>query len=107
MWLSSTQPHIALWGGEASGGGLALRSGRPAPVAGTAAVADGEEDRAEEDDMDMDVFDVTPAFAEDPAEGGREAGGTGGEGGGCLLDAPVGLIRGQPGVVRHKVLNNR
>ncbi|CAN0480070.1 unnamed protein product, partial [Ectocarpus sp. 8 AP-2014] len=31
----------------------------------------------------------------------------GGEPDGCLLDAPVGLIRGQPGVVRHKVLNNR
>ncbi|CAM9689503.1 unnamed protein product, partial [Ectocarpus fasciculatus] len=110
MWLSSTQPHIALWGGEASGGGLALRSGRPAAAAGAAdmAVADGVGDRAaEEDDMEVDVFDVTPAFAEDPAEGGGEAGGVGGEGGGCLLDAPVGLIRGQPGVVRHKVLNNR
>lgn len=70
-------------------------------------MADGKGDRAEEDDMDMDVFDVTPPFAEDPAEGGGEAGGMGGEGGGCLLDAPVGLIRGQPGVVRHKVLNNR
>ena len=36
MWLSSTQPHIALWGGE-SGGGAALRSGRSAATA-TAAV---------------------------------------------------------------------
>ncbi|CAM9252919.1 unnamed protein product, partial [Ectocarpus sp. 13 AM-2016] len=86
MWLSSTQPHIALWGGEASGGGLALRSGRPAASAVvTAAAADGDGDRAEEDDMDMDVFDVTPPFAEYPAEGEGEAGGMGGEGGGCLL----------------------
>lgn len=31
----------------------------------------------------------------------------GGEGEASLLDGPVGIIKGRPGVVRHVVLNNR
>lgn len=105
MWLSSTQPHIALWGGG-SGGGEALRSGRPAATATTTAAAAAVDGDAE---ADMDVFDVFPAYADGAAEGG--GGGGGGEAGldvgGCLLGAPVGMIRGQPGVMRHVILNNR
>lgn len=110
MWLSSTQPHIALWGGD-SGGGAALRSGRQAATmtASASVSADGEvgtDSVAAE--ANMDVFDVTLAYADGPAEG--EAGG--GEVVGlvderCLLEAPVGMIRGQPGVMRHIILNNR
>lgn len=105
MWLSSTQPHIALWGGGSGRDGKVLRSGRPPAAAAAMAnveVGNGSSSAAAPD-ADMDVFDVTPPFAE--AEGGRGAGGI--DEGGCLLDAPAGTIRGQPGVMRYKVLNNR
>lgn len=118
MWLSSTQPHIALWGGKAGGSGMALRYGRSASAGTSRAGADGEgggSSSASAAEAAIDVFDVTPPLAEDETErgGGGEAGGGGGGGaggiddGGCLLDAPVGMIRGQPGVMRYKVLNNR
>ncbi|CAN0229181.1 unnamed protein product, partial [Hapterophycus canaliculatus] len=121
MWLSSTQPHIALWGGEAGGRGVALRSGRPAAAVAAAAGVDGDGcgSSAAPAEAGMDVSDVTPPFAESGAEGegaaevagggGRGGGGGGGgiDDGGCLLDGPVGVIRGQPGVMRYKVLNNR
>ena len=55
----------------------------------------------------MDVFDVTPAYNDGAPEGGALGGEVGLGDGGCLLDAPVGVIRGQPGVMRHIVLNNR
>lgn len=109
MWLSSTQPSIALWGGG-SGGGTALRIGRPAGTAMTTATAtagDGDagttSSAAAAEAADVDVFDVTPAYTDGAAEGG--GGGRGGEG--CLLDGPVGIIKGQPGVMRHVILNNR
>lgn len=108
MWLSSTQPQIALWGGEAGGGGKALRAGRPvAVVKAAAAAADGGADRTDAEE-NVDIFDVTPPYAEDATEAGGSGGGGGGlDDGACLLDAPVGMIRGQPGVVRHIILNNR
>ena len=113
MWLSSTLPHIALWGGD-RGGGAALQSGRPAASAASAATAtataDGDTGAASAAaEADLDVFDVTPAYADDTAEGEEEEGGreAGLDDGGCLLDSPVGMIRGQPGVMRHVILNNR
>lgn len=81
MWLSSTEPDIALWGGEA-GGGEALRRGRS-----EASPAAGKFDASRYPDA--------------------RQGGLGLDEGGCLLNGPVGVIRGQPGVVRHAVLNNR
>ncbi|CAM9124711.1 unnamed protein product, partial [Scytosiphon promiscuus] len=116
MWLSSTQPHIALWGGEAGGDGQALRSGRPAaaPIAAAAADGGGVSSSSVMGEGGVGVFDVTPPFAGDETEtkGGGEAGGGGRGGGGiddggCLLEAPIGMIRGQPGVMRFKVMNNR
>ncbi len=108
MWLSSTQPHIALWGGGGGGGGggdgFSLRSGRPSGVGVAAAAENGEAGSgaaAPEADMD-DVFEMAAAYG----DGARE-GSPGNGNGGCLLDAPVGVIRGQPGVMRHVILNNR
>eukprot|EP00903_Cladosiphon_okamuranus_P010963 g10354.t1 len=112
MWLSSTQSHIALWGG-AGGGGAALRSGRPSATASASVTADGDTGTdSVAAEAYMDAFDVTPAYTDEAEEGGG-GGETGGgemmglDDGGCLLDAPVGIIRGQPGVTRHIILNNR
>lgn len=87
MWLSSTEPSISLWGGEA-GGGKALRTGRPAAAAAEAAGTEAG---------NSDVYDFPDA----------EGDGIGIDESMGLLDGPVGVIRGQPGVVRHTVLNNR
>lgn len=83
MWLSSTVPDITLWGGN-GGGGTELRTGRPA----TATTASAGKNVG-------------------PVDAGKEARGVGLEGGGGLLHGHVGTIRGEPGVVRHTVLNNR
>lgn len=105
MWLSSTEPEITLWGGPA-GGGDVLQSGKPqtrvsavaaarrkraaaaaAAVGGRGAVA---VEPAPPYDHDLD----TPTMVWD-------------EEGECVLSGPVAVIPGQPGVVRHVLLNNR
>lgn len=79
MWLSSTEPDMSLWGGK-DGGGTALRTGRP--TAGMAESSAACQHSLEGEDAGLDE-------------------------GICLLSGPVGMIRGQPGIVRHAVLNNR
>lgn len=133
MWLSSTEPSITLWGGE-GGGGAALGRGRrrsPTPSGGTVALAASYSDfsaagaipvaaEAETDffiDGDAGLSSFPPCPNSDYGNGDGCGDGDGdsdrerrvvgvGEDA-CLLRGPVGVIRGQPGVVRHVVLNNR
>lgn len=94
MWLSSTEPTIALWGGE-NGGGEALRTGQllkaTSSVDASPAVSGSSAAAAER-------FDAPPDAGGEGMEVGTGRG---------LLDRPVGVIRGQPGVKRHAILNNR
>ena len=78
MWLSSTEPDITLWGGREGGAGAALQRGYPSSNSSTYASS-----RLKKRD------------------GGLVEAGKG------LLGSPVAVIRGQPGIVSHMVLNNR
>lgn len=99
MWLSSTEPEITLWGG-AAGRGDALRSGKPQLRAVAAGAAERERAAAA-----AAVVETGMAPPYDVDLEGRISGGD--EERECLLSAPVAVIPGQPGVIRHVVLNNR
>lgn len=87
MWLSSTKPDITFWGGYA-GGGTTLRSG--------GLLGDYNSNSS--------IAPETGSYFMTLGKGGvgLESGN-----GKSLLERPVAVIRGQPGIVRHVVLNNR
>lgn len=105
MWLSSTESEIALWGGE-TGGGESLRTGLPAPQR---SVPPPPPPRAPTEKTLSTAATLYDPLANKPkAKEGHARAGVGSEGRGeCLLSDPVAVIPGQPGVVRHRILNNR
>lgn len=87
MWLSSTEPDITFWGGY-TGGGTTLRSG--------GLLADYNSNSS-----------IAPASGSYYVTLGKGGVGLESGTGKSLLERPVAVIRGQPGIVRHVVLNNR